>query len=388
MKREYPDSKSDLFAAFIERVITMVSPRGYMAQVTMQSWMFLSSYEKLRLELQRRAAIVAMLHMDNMVMRIAFGTSATVWEVGGDSWKTGKYTWVQLDDLDGDAPRLFPAQNARNKTADVDGCFTVTQSEISAIPGSPIVYWISEKMRSTFKSGKPLGDIAEPRQGLATTNNGLFTRWWWEIPRGALGLGLSRSQAAGSLLRWFPYNKGGEYRKWYGNQGLVVNWQDDGREVKGEIARKYPYLNGNVDWVAKNQATYFLPSVSWSKVSSGQPAFRMYPPGFIYDVAGTSIFSNTEHERSSLLSFANSQIALEQLAALSPTLNYEVGQVARLPVAASVTTGAKLAEKAAIESKHDWDEFETSWEFSRSPLAALARRDLDSASNLRLCQAE
>ena len=168
----------------------------------------------------------------------------------------------------------------------------------------------------------------------------------------------------------------------------MVNWQDDGREVKGEIARKYPYLNGNVDWVAKNQATYFLPSVSWSKVSSGQPAFRMYPPGFIYDVAGTSIFSNTEHERSSLLSFANSQIALEQLAALSPTLNYEVGQVARLPVAASVTTGAKLAEKAAIESKHDWDEFETSWEFSRSPLAALAHRDLDSASNLRLCQAE
>ena len=371
MKNEYPDSKSDLFAAFIERVASMVNRHGLMAQVTMQSWMFLSSYEKLRVKLQSNASIVAMLHMGNMVMRIAFGTAATVWEVGGPRRRAGSYTYFEIADLDGDAPRNFPAHNERNAKADHGGYFEVSQADFAAIPGSPIVYWLSEKMRGSFATGRPLSEVATIRQGLATTNNGRFTRWWWEISWAALGFGLSRSQASASLLRWFPYNKGGEYRKWYGNQGLVVNWQHDGREIKDEIARKYPYLNGNVAWVAKNQETYFLPSVSWSKVSSGAPTFRAYPVGFIYDVAGTSIFAADDGERAGLLSFGNSQVAFEQLAAVAPTLNYEVGQVAGLSVAnASDEDCVRFAEKAIATAKADWDSSETSWNFECNPLVA------------------
>lgn len=369
MKETFPEGKSDLFAAFIERCLTLLRPHGFMAQVTMQSWMFLSSFEKLRNKLRRCASIVAMLHMDNMVMRIAFGTSATVWEVGGDPTHPGKYTWMELSDIEGDKPRVFPAHNERNARAGDDGFFSVAQKDMAVIPGSPIVYWLSEKMRATFRSERSLRDIADPKQGLATTDNKRFTRLWWEPSHRAIGFGLSRASALRSGLRWFPYNKGGSFRRWYGNHEHVVNWQSDGCEIKAEIARRYPYLNGNVDWVAKNQDSYFSPSVSWSKISSGAPAFRAYPPGFVFDVAGTSMFTESRRERIALLAFANSQLAFEQLSALAPTLNFEVGQVAGLPFIGWITDDTvEQVSKLTDESKDDWDAFETSWSFSSNPL--------------------
>ena len=368
MKREYPDSKSDLFAAFIERVITMVSPRGYMAQVTMQSWMFLSSYEKLRLELQRRAAIVAMLHMDNMVMRIAFGTSATVWEVGGDSWKTGKYTWVQLDDLDGDAPRLFPAQNARNKTADVDGCFTVTQSEISAIPGSPIVYWLSEKMHSTFKSGKPLGDIAEPRRGLDTGDNSQFVRLWWEVSVSrSVRTCANRDVAERSGSRWFPFNKGGDYRKWWGNQELVVNWEQDGARIRD--ASKVPGAR------PQNLRFYFRPTLSWSRVTGGEPSFRFYPTGSIFSSNGPALYAeNGDTCRPQDAGVLNSNTAKTLLQAIAPTMDFQTGQIAQIHVPEHENRRlANIVRSLTHTACEDWNASETSWDFRVDRLILLGR---------------
>src|SRR5699024_9610403 len=155
-------------------------------------------------------------------------------------------------------------------------------------------------------------------QGLATADNNRFLRLWWEVSdcRTAFTC-TSREEAAASGARWFPYNKGGEFRKWYGNHEYVLNWEHDGAELKDFKPRS----------VIRNHGTYLSPSVSWSKISSGAPAFRAYPAGFIYDVAGTSIFASTKNKLASLLSFTNSQVALEQLAAIASTLNYEVGQV-------------------------------------------------------------
>ncbi|WP_428639890.1 Eco57I restriction-modification methylase domain-containing protein [Schaalia sp.] len=367
MKETFPEGKSDLFAAFIERCLTLLRPHGFMAQVTMQSWMFLSSFEKLRNKLRRCASIVAMLHMDNMVMRIAFGTSATVWEVGGDPTHPGKYTWMELSDIEGDKPRVFPAHNERNGRAGDDGFFSVAQKDMAVIPGSPIVYWLSEKMRSAFSINPTLGESASLAVGLQTGDNNRFLREWWEvsIPRIAFAC-TSREDAVQSGARWFPYNKGGDFRKWYGNQEFVVNWENDGAEI----------FNFRPRSVVRNPDTYFSPSVSWSKVSSGAPAFRAYPPGFVFDVAGTSMFAESLHERIGLLAFTNSQLAFEQLSALAPTLNFEVGQVAGLPVIDNVSDGTK--DRVSIltdESRRDWDAFEISWGFARNPLVGVTKAD-------------
>jgi len=229
-------------------------------------------------------------------------------------------------------------------------------------------------MTRAFTEGKPLGEVAAPKQGLATTNNARFTRSWWEAPISSIGIGYTRDNANSSQLTWFPYNKGGEFRKWYGNQTLIVNWFADGLEIRNTIINKSPYLNGNYEWVAKNMEAYFNTSVSWSKISSGTPAFRLYPQGFVFDVAGTSVFSNIEDTRLALLSFCNSQIAERMLTVLAPTLNYEVGQISQLPIIDQQCNDSLLstAKQLVQEFRNDWNTYETSWDFKFNPLVKRA----------------
>lgn len=368
LKKSNPDSKSDLFAAFIERVEVLVRSHGFMAQVTMQSWMFLSSYEKLRTRLLEDTAIVSLLHMDNMVMRIAFGTSATVWQIHGNPERPGAYTYIEVQDLLEGKPRTFPAENDRTTAAE-NGLFSVFQSEFASIPGSPIVYWLGEKMRRAFAEHDRLGNVAVLAVGLQTGDNSRFLRQWWEVPRGHTAFACtSFEEAVESGARWFPYNKGGEFRKWYGNQEFVVNWGNDGAELRAFRPRS----------VIRNPETYFSPSVSWSKVSSGAPAFREYPPGFIFDVAGTSIFLPSQRDRSAIIAFANSQVAYRQLAAVAPTLNFEVGQVAGLPIVQDTPDEVIVRASALIDhSREDWDTFESSWDFSQNPLVRLTREGME-----------
>lgn len=296
-------------------------------------------------------------------MRIAFGTSATVWKIGGDPTCNGTYTYVEQADIKDGAPTAFPSKNERMSTASEGGYFAVQQSEFESIPGSPIVYWLSEKMRQAFTVGAPLRSIAQLRQGMATGDNNRFLRLWWEVSQSRSEVSCTSCETAiASGFRWFPYNKGGSFRKWYGNHEYMLAFNLDDYEVLKNSGNKLP-----------SRAFYFSPSVSWSKVSSGAPAFRAYPQGFVFDVAGTSIFAADSRERSALLSFLNSQVALEQLIALAPTLNYEVGQVSSLPVA---SVGARklteTASSAVFESKLDWDDFESSWDFVQNPLLKLA----------------
>ncbi|MFU0783154.1 MAG: BREX-1 system adenine-specific DNA-methyltransferase PglX [Thermoanaerobacterium thermosaccharolyticum] len=351
IKLKYPNSKQDLFAVFIERAFKFVD-NYFVAMVTMQSWMFLSSFTKFREDLIDSNTIYTMTHMGNMVMGIAFGTSATIWRNNYIPGYKGIYNYVELKDINEFGyPYEFPVKNNRYRSVD--------QSTFKSIPGSPIAYWVSDNMREAFVKGKRLGDIAEPRQGLATADNDRFLRIWHEVDINKIGFGFkSRDEAKKSGLKWFPYNKGGSYRKWYGNNEYVVNWYDDGYEIRN-FKRA----------VVRNHNYYFREGITWSFVSSSRFGVRYSQNGFIFDVGGSSIFPPVEGINS-ILAFLCSKLSYEFLKALNPTMNFQVGNIASLPfidVGPYKTQIDKLVNQNISISKTDWDSFETSWDFEEHP---------------------
>jgi hypothetical protein len=362
MKDEYPTGKADLMTAFMVRAQGFTRRGGTWAMINLPSWMSLKSFEELRHDLLHGQRIVSMVHLGRGIFGSDFGTVAFV--VDNVPARTARGVYRRLFEQHVDV-RSVSTIEALFRDPDYNR-FEVSQADFAAIPGSPIVYWLSEKMRAVFTSGKRLGATASLAVGLQTGDNNRFLRQWWEVAATRTAFSCtSREEAVASGARWFPYNKGGEFRKWYGNQEYLVNWEHDGAEIIAFKPRS----------VIRNPGTYFSPSVSWSKISSGAPAFRSYPPGFIYDVAGTSIFAGSVRERLGLLSFANSQLAFEQLAAIAPTLNFEVGQVAGLPIAdATAERGVALATRAVGIAQVDWNTIETSWDFERNPLIEFATR--------------
>ena len=354
----YEDGKADLFAAFILRNRQFIQHGAMLGMITMQSWMFLSSFEVLRRKLLDSSSIETMAHLgagafDSIGGEVVSTTAFTL--KNGSS--SGNGTYIRLVNVSGDDNQSNASINAIK--GGTDYCFEVNQHEFAQIPGSPIVYWLSKSMLDTFAKNKALKEIAEPRQGLATADNARFVREWWEPSNYKTGFDCeSREESIERGTKWFPYNKGGEYRKWYGNQEFVVNWENDGKELEDFRPKS----------VIRNPKTYFRPSISWSKISSGAPAFRYFPQGFIYDVAGTSIFCTNE-QRKGIIAYTNSSLAYAQLTAIAPTLNFEVGQIASLPI---VNNDSKDAERNVDDliavSKADWDSFESSWNYHQFAL--------------------
>jgi len=287
-KKQYPNSKSDMFSMFIERGFSWICNLGYVSMVTMQSWMFLSSFEKMREQLLKDSAIECMAHMANMVMGIAFGTSATVWKKNPIGSIRGAYCFIEYEDLDGNKPKRFPPQNERNERAfkenNMDGFYRVSADDFQKIPGSPIAYWVSKNIINLFKSSSSLRDEVKAKVGLQTSDNARFLRFFWEIGYSRIGFGtINSSQAEISKKIWFPHNKGGKFRKWYGNQEYLVNWKKNGLEIKESVIQKYPYLNGNPNFVVHDDGNFFLESISWSDITSGASSFRYFTKGFIFD---------------------------------------------------------------------------------------------------------
>lgn len=360
----YEDGKADLFAAFILRNRQFIQHGAMLGMITMQSWMFLSSFEALRRKLLDSSSIETMAHLgagafDSIGGEVVSTTAFTL----KNGFSSGNGTYIRLVNVSGDDNQSNACINAIK--GDVDYRFEVGQHEFAQIPGSPIVYWLSKSMLDTFAKNKALEEIAEPKVGLQTGDNARFVREWWEPSNYKTGFDCeSREESIEREAKWFPYNKGGEYRKWYGNQEFVVNWENDGQEIRsfgtedGGRPRSRP----------QNTITYFQPSISWSKISSGAPAFRYFPQGFIYDVAGTSIFCTNE-QRKGIIAYTNSSLAYAQLTAIAPTLNFEVGQIASLPI---VNDDSKDAERNVDDliavSKADWDSFESSWNYHQFAL--------------------
>lgn len=238
--------------------------------------------------------------------------------------------------------------------------FHVSMQEFTQIPGFPIVYWLSKPMLDTFSKNKALKEIAEPKVGLQTGDNARFVREWWEISTSKTRFGCaSHDEASESGAKWFPYNKGGEYRKWYGNQEFVVNWENDGQELNEFKPRS----------VIRNPSTYFQPSVSWSRISSGAPAFRYFNKGHVYADTAPSIFKESDSQLHGVMSVCNSSLALALLKAIAPTLHFEVGQISQIPMVSSFSEElVEIVEKAVNAAHFDWDSFETSWDFQRFAL--------------------
>lgn len=352
MKANYPDSCKDLCTAFIERGYSLAKGRGYAAMVTMSSWMFLSSFEKMRNDIIDNRGILSLLYMGHMVMRIAFNTSATVFYNGKFAGR-GTFNKIESRHLSTDSiPKVFPAEDEPFYHADA--------STFHDIPGSPIAYWASDAVRNAFSKRASLGEIAYVRQGLRTGDNNRFLRLWWEIKREDFNCSCSSNEEAlASGNKWFPHNKGGEFRKWYGNNDYVIRFD---RSAYSQLCNSGNHL--------PSKQFYFMPSVTWSTISSGRIAFRYKPRGHLFDGAGNSIFASPDMLL--LIQGALNSSSISAIAGLiSPTLSFEAGQVAVYPILESPSYRDRIcsiANECRKLSQTDWDTQETSWDFKRSPL--------------------
>ncbi|HOX41924.1 MAG TPA: BREX-1 system adenine-specific DNA-methyltransferase PglX, partial [bacterium] len=244
--------------------------------------------------------------------------------------------------------------------------FFVSEDDFNRIPGSPIAYWVSDKIRQIFNKSFILKKIGDTRQGCATSDNNRFLRFWHEVNFSRIGLECAtREEALKAKRRWFPYNKGGDFRRWYGNQEFVVDWENDGARLLGYASELY----GSATRTIKSISEYFKPSISWSKVTVSDVALRYYPKGFIFDVAGCSIFLKDEEALNYCLGFLNSHVAKAILKIISPTLNYEAGHMAVMPILNQWKKIKSIPSDDLVDiSRADWDSRETSWSFSVQPI--------------------
>lgn len=353
VKEHYPDSKSDLFVCFIERGNTMVKTNGLNCMVTMQSWMFLSSFEKMRCHILKTKDIVCLMHMENMVLGIAFGTAVTIFKNAHTHGYKGTYNQIKLCDIENEVPKTFPVSENRFSQVSTDN--------FSKIPGAPVAYWVSERVINVFSNSIKAGNLAEFKHGMSTGKNEAVLRLWHEVTMKKICFEASSHQDLYNTgKRFVPYNKGGEFRKWYGNQDYILGYD-----------KVYDALMDTFDGHRHdNRATYFMENISWSKVTSGGLAMRYFPIGFVYDVAGCSAFVKKEYTFY-LLAFFNIKIKDILVSAMSPTINYEVGQLKNSPIVISVEKLPFINRivKNNIEiSNSDWDSFETSWNFKKHPM--------------------
>ncbi|MBS9898793.1 BREX-1 system adenine-specific DNA-methyltransferase PglX [Vibrio alginolyticus] len=362
VNKQYPNSKADLFSIFIERGFKWLHPYGYNSMVTMQSWMFLSSFEKMRTKLLQEASIESLLQMGNGVMKIAFGTSATIFRNGKLPKLKGNFSYCDYDDLcDKGVPSHFPVNNSRKTVISAD--------EFQDLPGKPIAYWASENDRTAFTQGTSLAEIATPRLGMATGNNDRHLRLWFEVSTKNCCLDApNRQEAKMSSKKWFPYNKGGDYRRWYGNCEYLVNWKNDGQELQTALdpsgTRVWAH-NFNLDYIFKR-------SITWTATSSSYFAVRSSDSGFLFDVKGSSCFPNEENYEL-VLGFLCSSATQHFMKLLNPTMEFQPGNISSLSLPLekldSHRDEIKLNVRKAITiAKSDWDMFETSWNFKSNPL--------------------
>lgn len=360
IKKNYPDVKSDLCTCFIERGFNLVEDKGYAAMVTMQSWMFLGSFEKMRAKVIDNKTIVSMAHLGPRAFDAIGGEVVNVTaDVIYNQHSDAEGAYVRLVDINGsEAKRLKLVEAIQNP--DCGWFYRCDAGTFKQIPGTPIAYWASDALLDAFGNAKQLSEYGKPRQGLATGENARFVREWWEVDdcKSVYSCG-SIQESIENACKWFPYNKGGDFRKWYGNNECVINWESNGhlvREFAGSVIR--------------NPDCFFMPSITWSKISSGSIAFRFKPAGHIFDVAGTSVFSDEESLKY-LQGACNSSVIMRVASMLSPTLNFEVGQIATYPIIQNEEQEPlvnDMVDSCRELSKTDWDSFETSWDFKHNPL--------------------
>ena len=356
VKKHYPDSKSDLFAVFIERCGQMTGKNRYQAMITQHAWMFLSSFEKLRTKLLLKDT-VNMAHLGPRAFE----------EIGGEVVQTTSFVLrnSHISDYKGTYCRLIEptTQQGKEEMFLAGECrYTAQQSNFSKIPGAPVAYWASPKVLDAYSNGKLLGDISDVKIGMGTGKNEIFVREWWEVNSRKIDYSLTdTSQIDLSEARYFPYNKGGEFRLWYGNLQEVLWFDAQGRAYMNTMSGHRE--NGAHDW-------YCHEGLTWSFVSSSKFGIRYLPTGCFFDVAGSTLFSRVDNKYT--LGFLSSCVCFDILKILNPTLNYQAGNIKSLPLILSHENEVDPLVDANINlSKFDWDSYETSWDFKGHPLVRL-----------------
>ena len=347
VKKHYPDSKSDLFAVFIERCGQMTGKNRYQAMITQHAWMFLSSFEKLRAKLLLKDT-VNMAHLGPRAFE----------EIGGEVVQTTSFVLrnSHIADYKGAYCRLIEPTTQQGKEEmflSGENRYTAPQSNFSKIPGSPVAYWVSKNIEEDFQIGILLSKVASPKQGMATADNARFVRKWYEPNISKIALNGFNG------VKWFPYNNGGGYRRWYGFNTDVVNWEDNGSEIKS-FPKAY----------VRNEKDYFKSGITWNAITSSDISVRYFGEGYIFSNAGMAIFA-TQEKLLFILAFINSLVAKKILSAISPTLNYNAGDIANLPLLLKQDYMNKINRKTqeCIDlSTSDWDSYETSWDFKGHPL--------------------
>lgn len=358
----YADYKSDMFSAFVVKCSTMTRTNGYCAFLTPYVWMFIQSYEKMRNYLYANTTIETLIQFEYSAFEEATVPICTFAFRKGYIAKKGCY--LRLTDFRGGM------EVQRQKTLEAinnHNCgyyFEQYSDNFAKIPGSPVAYWVSEKFTNMYKQTS-IAQIATTREGMTTADNDQFVRLWEEVNSEHIAFGCTTSfEAQKTNRRWFPYAKGGDFRKWYGNSWYVVDWQDDGwriRNFKDEKTGRIRSHNYNLEYI-------FRECLSWTRVTSGNFCIRYYPKGYLCDTAGAGLF--VEKDRMFLLGWLSTNIVNQMLQIQNPTIVVQAGDVARIPVPEKKNNKQdieNLVEDNISISKEDWDSFETSWDFKVHP---------------------
>ena len=356
INRHYKDYAGDLFSVFIYRNLLLCQPGGYCGFMSPFVWMFIKTYQNLREYIIQNATITTLIQMEYSAFEEATVPICSFVLKNSSAGEKGLY--FRLSEFKGGME--VQRQKVLEAIADPDcGYFyEAQQSNFSKIPGSPVAYWVSEKLFSAFATYPSLNDYAIPRQGLITGDNDRFLRFWFEVSR----IKTSFEKQVGR--KWYPINKGGEYRRWYGNQEYVVNWESNGKEISNFVDDR-----GKLRSRPQNLIYNFQKSISWSLVTSGGFSVRFYPETFMFNVAGISCFPN--HHLYYLLGLLNSNLVENITRILNPTLNMNAGDVGKIPVKIDTKKESMVENIVLIAintSSNDWYSYETSWDFKRHPL--------------------
>ena len=356
-KDHFPDAKKNLFACFIERGYTLAKDAGHTAMVTMQSWMFLSSFQKMRERILRETTIGTMAHLGARAFGSISGevVQTTAFVLKNSLVESYKPTFFRL--LDGDEAEKRTALASGEKRFDA-----TAQDEFKNIPGSPMAYWVSESMRAVFTAFPRLDTFASPRKGMVTADNPRFIRCWHEVSASNTGRGFSKDCAADSKNKWFPYTKGGSFRRWAGNYEHVVNWGNAGYELlhMQEEGYKVGSTNHNLDFI-------FRPALTWTKITSNDSGFRVTPAGFLFDDASGVCPVIVDGAEPLVLALLNSPVTMHILRALNPTLNLNPGNLCTIPLDSRQRDKVEIADCIEI-ARTDWDAYERSWDFKYLPI--------------------
>jgi len=351
VKDNYPNSKFDLFAMFIERNLDLAQKHGAVAMITMQSWMFLSSFESLRSRILGQDTILSMAHLGPRAFDSIGGEVVTTTAFVLENTNRPEYrgSYLRLVDSRSEAEK----EKAIRKAITSHSCeylYLASGAGFKKIPSAPIAYWVSRKIIDLYSESELIGTRA--KKGLTTGDNDRFLRLWWELVWSGITL------SGGN--KWFPTQKGGEFRRWYGNFENVLNWQNDGEEIKN-----FRFEDGRLRSVIRNESFFGKPGITWTDVSSGKLSMRFVPEGFVFNASGPTIFSE---DNFGILGLMNSHIAGKVAEFISPTLHFEVGQIQNYPLLNSPAGIKTNTEKLLHLSRIDWDSSETSWDFTSLPL--------------------